>query len=277
MPRIRSIKPEALQHRKVGRLSDRAFRLWIGMLTQADDAGRLIFDTESLRVLCFGYHPKIKTAHISDAINEVLGLGLVRMYTVSGVYYLDFPSWGDHQVINKESPSFLPSYEDRYMVTDYSGNGTGLNRLDRTLPDLTRPDPTLPDLTPATVPALAHKETFETFWQAYPNKVGKGYAHTCFIRAIQITTIDILLDAISRQRSWPRWLDGYIPNPSTWLNQQRWLDEAPRGRRPKTDRIERNIAAVKEWANGGQRQGEILRGDGQDVGGVPARSDPSTH
>jgi hypothetical protein len=277
MPRIRSLKPEALQHRKVGRLSDRAFRLWIGMLTQADDAGRLIFDTESLRVLCFGYHPKVKSHHISDAINEVLSLGLVRMYTISGVYYLDFPSWSDHQVVNKESPSFLPSYEDRYIVTEYTGNGQGLNRLDRTLPDLTLPDLTRPDLAAVTIPALARKAEFERFWSAYPSKVGKGYAHTCFLRAIQSTTIEILLNAIANQRTWSRWQEGYIPNPSTWLNQQRWLDEAPKPRRPKTDRTDRNIEAVKEWANGGVRQAEVLGNTGEVVGGVPARPYPLAH
>jgi len=238
MPRIRSLKPEALQHRKVGRLSDRAFRLWLGMLTQADDAGRLIFDPESLRILCFGYHLKVKTHHVSEAINEILASGLVRMYTISGCYYVDFPSWSEHQVISKESPSFIPTNEERYMITEYSMNGQGIIRLDRIGPDLIGPDLTRPQ-GDVTIPAMARKEEFERFWSCYPKKVGKGYAHTCFLKAIKTTTIEILLDAIAQQHTWPAWQKNggeYIPNPSTWLNQQRWLDEAPKGRGPQAPR-----------------------------------------
>ena len=78
-----------------------------------------------------------------------------------------------------------------------------------------------------------HREDFERFWSAYPRKVGKGYAHTCFLRAIKKTTVDIILAAVECQQAWPQWSkDGgrFIPNPSTWLNQERWNDEVSRVR-----------------------------------------------
>ena len=89
-PRIRSLKPEAFQHRKVGRLSDRAFRLWVGMLCQADDHGRLVADIDQLRVLIFGYQDGVKGKHVQQALEEVGEGGLVRLYRIDGLQYADF-------------------------------------------------------------------------------------------------------------------------------------------------------------------------------------------
>ncbi|HZP39843.1 MAG TPA: hypothetical protein VFE48_25505 [Methylomirabilota bacterium] len=108
MARIRTLKPEALQHRKVGRLSDRAFRLWIGLITQADDEGRLIVDPEQYRALFFGYHARTKVGDVIAALDEVAATGLIIQYEHEGVRYLAFPSWKDHQRINRPSESALP-------------------------------------------------------------------------------------------------------------------------------------------------------------------------
>jgi hypothetical protein len=112
MPRIRTVKPESLQHRKVGRLTDREFRLWIGMLTQADDDGRLVADPGQLRLLTFGYFPRVTVGDVEASIRSLAQVGLIRPYTVAGVQYADFPSWRDHQRINRPTPSRLPSYEE---------------------------------------------------------------------------------------------------------------------------------------------------------------------
>jgi hypothetical protein len=117
--RIRSLKPEALQHRKVGRLSDRAFRLWVGMLTQADDDGRLIADPEQLRVWCWAYRSETKASHVEDALQEVARAGLVRVYAdQDGIRLVDFPSWRDHQRIHRHH--YTPS-----KLAEYHNNGTG--------------------------------------------------------------------------------------------------------------------------------------------------------
>lgn len=111
MPRIRSLKPEALQHRKVGPLSDRAFRLWVGMITQADDEGRLVADVSWLRVVVLGYHPQVTDGDVEAALAEVVSAGLVRLYAVDGTRYGAFPSWRDHQRIDRPRPSMLPPSE----------------------------------------------------------------------------------------------------------------------------------------------------------------------
>ena len=72
------------------------------------------------------------------------------------------------------------------------------------------------------------KEMFAAFWAAYPRKVAKQAAMKAFEKAMKLTTLDILLDALDRHKQSAQWIkDGgnFIPHAATWLNQQRWEDE----------------------------------------------------
>lgn len=109
MPRIRSIKPECLQHRKVGRLSDRCVRVWLGMLTHADDEGRLPCDAGEVLGWCgFSYHRAVTEDHVEEAIQLLQKTRLIQIYSTNGTRYAWFPSWKDHQVISHPAPSKLP-------------------------------------------------------------------------------------------------------------------------------------------------------------------------
>ena len=72
-------------------------------------------------------------------------------------------------------------------------------------------------------------ERFNSFWSAYPKKVGKAYAEQCFKKLKPTAELtQKMLDAISEQKKSAEWTKDngqYIPNPSTWLNQGRWQDE----------------------------------------------------
>lgn len=72
---------------------------------------------------------------------------------------------------------------------------------------------------------------FVEFWKAYPRKVGKGAAQKAWGKIkSKADTLQAILKAIAWQRTADQWVkDGgqFIPHPSTWLNEQRWLDEAP--------------------------------------------------
>lgn len=70
---------------------------------------------------------------------------------------------------------------------------------------------------------------FEAWWKEYPKKVGKGDARKLWGKikpgkALQET----MLKTLRAARESDQWkADGgkYIPNPSTWLNQERWTDD----------------------------------------------------
>ncbi len=72
---------------------------------------------------------------------------------------------------------------------------------------------------------------FDNFWELYPKKVDKGKALTswkkiCNKPSSQRPKWKEVKTAILRQKSSERWQNPeFIPNPTTWLNQSRWLDD----------------------------------------------------
>lgn len=68
---------------------------------------------------------------------------------------------------------------------------------------------------------------FDTFWKAYPKKVGKAVAEKSFNKLkVNDQLLNDMLSAINNQRRSKQWQDKqFIPNPSTWINQRRWDDE----------------------------------------------------
>ena len=73
---------------------------------------------------------------------------------------------------------------------------------------------------------------FDEWWEACPKKVGKGAARKAYQKAVKKADPATLLDGIraasmiwSRDKTEKR----YIPNPATWLNQERWEDETLHG------------------------------------------------
>ena len=73
------------------------------------------------------------------------------------------------------------------------------------------------------------EERFERFWSVYPKKVGKGDARKSFLKiAPSGALLEKMLTAIvasSASYQWKKDKGQFIPNPATWLNQQRWEDE----------------------------------------------------
>lgn len=145
MPRIRTLKPEAPQHRKVGRLSIWARWLWAVMITQADDEGRLVADTGQLKTWAFAYDVEITLDQVERWLQEVAQTCLVRLYTVRAVRYAYFPSWRDHQKIDRPTQSKLPippqlrSTRTRRAITETSPSarhGSDLDLIGSRIKDL---------------------------------------------------------------------------------------------------------------------------------------------
>ena len=65
---------------------------------------------------------------------------------------------------------------------------------------------------------------FEKFWKAYPKKVGKKKVQDKF--DANDFPIDLIIKNIELQKKSDQWQNQqYIPNPETYLNQERWTDE----------------------------------------------------
>ena len=66
---------------------------------------------------------------------------------------------------------------------------------------------------------------FDEFWEAYPKKAGKGAARTAFAKAAMKIDLPSLLLHVERYKTFRAVREGYVCNPATWLNQERWGDE----------------------------------------------------
>lgn len=91
-------------------------------------------------------------------------------------------------------------------------------------------------------PQNTNDENFERFWKAYPNKVSKPDARKAFGKVK--VSVDVLIAAIEKQKTWDKWTDKdgkFIPNPSTWLNQEQWENEPPQIGNRKTITTEQRV------------------------------------
>jgi len=65
---------------------------------------------------------------------------------------------------------------------------------------------------------------FDLFWEHYPKKVGKKKVEDKFNS--NNYPIDLILKNLELQKKSDQWQNQqYIPNPETYLNQERWTDE----------------------------------------------------
>ena len=86
------------------------------------------------------------------------------------------------------------------------------------------PSPSLPK--DNSIKIVREDAEFEAFWRMYPRRVGKEAARRAWKKARARVGAETILTGLSAAR-WPEEAE-FIPHPSTWLNQGRWDDEAPR-------------------------------------------------
>jgi len=74
-------------------------------------------------------------------------------------------------------------------------------------------------------PTTSATNRFEEFWQAYPKKVGKKPCSAKWkARRLDRLADQIIENVKARIESDDQWLRGFVPNPLTFINQDRWDD-----------------------------------------------------
>lgn len=68
--------------------------------------------------------------------------------------------------------------------------------------------------------------TFDTFWAVYPRKAGKPKAKEAWQKAVKRAEASAIVAGAERYRDDPNREPAYTAHPSTWLNGDRWEDEA---------------------------------------------------
>lgn len=106
MPRIRSIKPEFFSDEKLAPLPPITRLVFLGLISMADDAGRLIDNLKAIDAFIF---PESDDS-ARDSIAQLVELGRVVRYTSgSGQRLLQLVNWERHQKIDHRSIHCLPA------------------------------------------------------------------------------------------------------------------------------------------------------------------------
>jgi hypothetical protein len=103
--------------------------------------------------------------------------------------------------------------------------------------------------------AVVPGNSFATFWEAYPRKVGKQDAQKAFAKVSpDETLLAVMLAAIEKAKQtegWQKEKGKYIPHPATWLNGKRWDDEIGEPRQGLADtRFPSHYPSVEELQRG---------------------------
>lgn len=198
--------------KQINALNDFQFRIWTYLLTYVDDYGRGSADTQLLKGFVFPRR-NVREQDIQSGLEALERNGSILLYSVAGEPYLCFPTWQKYQRVQTKISKFPePSEEDMSRwVTATHCDSPPESRIQN------------PESNPNTESGAS---AFERFWDVYPKKVGKKDAMRAFGKVK--ADVQVLIDAVNRQKLSSQWCkDGgqYIPNPSTWLNQERWNDE----------------------------------------------------
>lgn len=102
----RIIKESAFSSDKISGLNDFEFRLWVGLITQADDCGRGDARAAIIKGRVFPLRERVTIKDIETAIHGLAGKGCISLYNVGGKSYFYFPTWSNHQRVRDAKPKY---------------------------------------------------------------------------------------------------------------------------------------------------------------------------
>lgn len=257
MARIRSIKPEFPQSESMGRVSRDSRLCFIMLFTIADDSGRLRGNSRMLASLLFPYDDDAP-AEIDGWLSELEEQDTIIRYKSENNNYIQICNWLNHQKIDKPSPSKIPEFDESSRILanprecslldqgrdQGSRKGSGDHSL---LADSVESADVAEN---ETTPTTKTKSRFAEFWAAYPKKVAKPTCEAKWkSKKLDAIADQLIADIQLRGGTDRKWLEGYIPNPLTYLTQERWndsIDRSPAKTIGTTSVADRNRAAVNE-------------------------------
>jgi hypothetical protein len=186
------------------------------------------------------YELGLKPYQCSEVVNLLLGLRLLERDFGKLVPH----NWRGRQYVSDNSTPRTRAYKERERSRAVPG----------TPPETETETETETDKTPK--PPKGATAEFERFWKIFPNKIGKAAAMKAFAFARKrgASAAEIVAGVERYVQSKPR--DRPWCNPSTFLNQERWLDEpAPEVRSDNRDGM--RVALDKLGGNCGPRLGSL--------------------
>ena len=208
------------------------------LLVNCDDYGVMDARPKILKARLFPLK-EINLEAIVAALQTMIRIGLIRVYEVNELPYLQVIKWGEHQRI-RDSKHKYPVENTCGELPQVAASCGELpqdaeNSRSRAQPragaesESESESESKTESTRARARETEPDEAFLRFWEEYPNRVAKRDA----IRAWQklkpeAELVARIMQGLARWKQsdeWTRDNGRYIPHPATWINGRRWEDE----------------------------------------------------
>ncbi len=220
MARSRNIKPSFFLNEDLVELPFEVRLLFIGLWTLADREGRLEDRHKRVKMEVF----PADNVDVDLGLDLLMTQGFILRYAVKEENkqnkYIQILNFSKHQhPHHKEAKSTIPEPGQTPDLTLKHEGQTPTKASDD-------PSDSLYLVTDSLKENKGLLTLFDPFWLTYPKKRKKKTAREIWKRKKLDGKADMIMaDVAKRMKSDGRWLDGYIPDPPTYLNQERWDDE----------------------------------------------------
>ncbi len=182
----------------------------IGLANHTDEQGRAWPSIATL-----ARYANVSERWVTSCLNELVELGEITRESighgrVSSRYRMEMDqSRGEPQFTPEPEITPEPQFRAEVNHSSVQPRTTVHPNLNRTI------------IEPSEEKIPKRKTDFDAFWKLYPKKVAKGAARRAYVSAIRKVDHETIIDGLERYRP----AKGFICNPATWLNQERWSDE----------------------------------------------------
>ena len=214
------------------------------LITLCDDFGRYDARPKVLKADLFPLKDGVTLSQIENALNKLSTVGMVQVYMYDQKPFLQLVTWEKYQNVRNHKSKYPqpPSLSDG--ITQLNTNEYNCIQSPANAPVIQSESESESESKSESegADALSHTHGqepasgFDSFWSAYPKKVGKGAAQKAWKKIKpNKELVAKMLEAVAVAKTSRQWLDNggqFIPHPATWLNQERWEDEpftAPNG------------------------------------------------
>ena len=217
MARIRSVKPATFASYTLAKLPIEARYLFIGLWTEADDEGRLIDSAKKLAGAIFPHDKKVTEVKVEQWLTLLADEGVIQRFTSGNGQYISIPAWEEHQRISHPTASSLPA------PTEEFAKNSGAIR-ETFVPDKEKEKEKEKE--------ASLEGEFVLFYEIYPRHTAVVAARKAFKAARERTDLKTILEGAKRYRDDPTRKPDFTAHPATWLNGDRWADEAVASQQP---------------------------------------------
>lgn len=228
--------------------SAEAMLLYTWLIPCQDNKGRLEGSAEVIKGMVFPRFKRATIQRIEQWLSELDQIGLICRYTIDREQFIQFPdtSVRKYQRIlgnMGDDSDFPPPNQEIYKLwSDNLRSRMNHHKLVNTSLPLREVKVSKEKISKDKMPTDGGLwERFESFWKAYPRKIGKGRASRTWLKLHPTQELtDRMLKAIAHARDSAQWQKEngqFIPHPTTWLNDERWTDEYSSSEYGKSERV----------------------------------------